>query len=66
MTTTTRIQMHDEYKPVKSENKVVKVTKLSDGSLHCVQACGEDFTIPADETEMQSFVIFQMAFSQEL
>lgn len=46
--------------PVSRPKQVKEFTKNTDGSMTCVQASGNQFTIPAEEKEMQAFVVFTM------
>lgn len=46
--------------PIPPDNRVTETTKQADGSLRCLQESGAEFTIPAEEKEMQAFVILSM------
>ena len=50
--------------PVSRPNQVKEFTKNADGSMTCIQASGNQFTIPANEKEMQAFVVFTMLDSE--
>lgn len=60
------IARHQTIRPIRPENRVVRIRKLPDGGMKCVQASGAEFTIPAGEDQMQAFVIFTMLHANEL
>lgn len=54
-----RITELQEEKPINSENKPKVVTKNQDGSLK-VDTDNGSFTVPAQDAEIQAFVLFCM------
>lgn len=56
----TDLMCNTRIHPVKAPNKVQTVEKLESGALLVRQASGASFTIPAHETEMQTFVVWTM------
>lgn len=53
-----QLERHTMTFPLEAENKVKEVMKKDDDALQVTLMSGESFTIPAEEAELQSWIVF--------
>lgn len=51
---------------IKSPNRAVKIVRHDDGGMTVEQASGNTFHIPANDADLQAFVVFTMIHSDEV
>ena len=52
--------------PIQPANRVRLVAKQDNGDLVCTNYAGRVFTVPAGEPTLQAFVVWTMAYGDEL